>query len=274
MDQSNNKSDLLQSFKSLVEVVEQLRGPEGCPWDKEQSQKSLTPYILEEAFELVEAIESSRQDLIQEELGDYLFQVVLQAQVASDEKYFDLRQVIEGLVKKMIYRHPHVFQKTEEKSIEQVWQNWEKLKQKEKANSPQPLFNYPKNLPALLAAQKIGGKTARLRFDWPHPDQVLAKVKEEIGELEEEMKKPKIESERLEHELGDLLFSVAQLSRHLNIDPEASLRSANRRFAQRLNEVIKKSGLPMEDFQNLSEEVKEKLWQEVKKDESSGKLCR
>lgn len=294
MDQSNNKSKLMQSFLRLVEVVEKLRGPEGCPWDREQTQRSLTPYVLEEAFELVEAIESGNQKDIQEELGDYLFQVILQAQVAQDENHFHLIQVIEKLTQKMIYRHPHVFQTSatqslnstdsesrplsnspsapQSKSIEEVWKNWEALKQQEKKNSPgksAPLFSYPKNLPALTAAAKIGNKTHRLRFDWRDPMEVLQKVKEELAELEVEIQPPKTELHRIQEEFGDLLFSMAQLGRHLKIDPEESLRAANRKFSRRFNETLEISGLNLEKFTDLPESEKEALWLQIKKREKS-----
>lgn len=282
MDQSNNYSDLLQSFKQLVEVVAKLRGPDGCPWDKEQTQKSLTPYILEEAFELVEAIDSADQNLVKEELGDYLFQVILQAQVAQDEKLFALKDVIDGLVKKMIHRHPHVFSDVGKKNIQEVWHNWEKLKKEEKASAntnktvgknseektEDKIFSYPKNLPALAAAHKIGGKTKRLRFDWENASQVLEKVKEEISEVEQELVPEAISPQRIFEEIGDVLFSVAQLSRHLNVDPEASLREANRRFERRFSAVIKLSGLNMDEFTELPEAQKEDLWRAVKKAEA------
>ncbi len=269
MDQSNKYSDLLQAFQQLVEVVEKLRGPDGCPWDKEQTQKSLTPYVLEEAYELVEAIDTCDQSLIQEELGDYLFQVILQAQVAQDENLFDLKAVIDGLVQKMVHRHPHVFSDIGKRNIQEVWKNWEVLKKAEKekrtgSTKEEKIFSYPKNLPALAAAHKIGGKTNRLRFDWENATQVLAKVKEEISEVEQELGQKNISQQRVSDEIGDVLFSVAQLARHLNLDPEASLREANRRFERRFSEVIKLSGLSLEDFTQLSEDRKEDLWKAVK----------
>lgn len=266
MDQRNSKQDLLQAFQTLVEIVAKLRGPKGCPWDKEQTQKSLVPYVLEEAFELAEAIESNQQHSIKDELGDYLFQVVLQAQVAQDESKFNLQQVIENLSAKMIHRHPHVFGDIGDigdKNIDEVWQNWEKLKAKEK-NEPTKIFSYPKNLPALLAALKIGGKTKRLKFDWQNSSEVFEKVKEEMHEVEAELQTKQQDKKALEHEIGDLLFSTAQLARHLDLDPEACLREANRRFESRFNEVLNLSQQSLEDFPKLSSEEKEKLWSRAK----------
>ncbi|MGZ5280243.1 MAG: nucleoside triphosphate pyrophosphohydrolase, partial [Pseudobdellovibrionaceae bacterium] len=217
MDKGKAFTPLLQQFQTLVEIVARLRGPDGCPWDKEQTQKTLTQYAIEEAFELVEAIESQNPHEIKDELGDFLFQVILQAQVASDDSQFSLLDVIKNLNEKMIRRHPHVFGDDGAKTTTEVWKNWEKLKAKEQAEKPKPVFNYPRQMPALQAAQKIGGKTKRLKFDWSKPSEVLEKVDEEIQELKEEMSKPKPDLQHLEHEIGDVLLSVAQLARHLGL---------------------------------------------------------
>lgn len=275
MDQSNNNKSLLQAFQTLVEIVATLRGPQGCPWDKEQNQKTLVPYVLEEAFELAEAIESEDQNSIKEELGDYLFQVILQAQVAQDEAKFELVDVITSLSQKMVDRHPHVFAEDGAKNIDEVWRNWEKIKAQEKSKSTsdtdsetrqeKPIFSYPKNLPALLASFKIGNKTKRLKFDWNNPNQVFEKVSEELSEVKEELNKENLNLKALEHEIGDLLFSTAQLARHLNLDPEACLREANRRFERRFTHVLKLSKLCLEDFPEMSQEEKEKLWEKSKK---------
>ncbi len=264
MDKGTASSQLLQEFQTLVEIVARLRGPDGCPWDKEQTQKTLTQYAIEEAFELVEAIESNNPGEVREELGDFLFQVILQAQVAQDEKQFSLLDVIQTLNEKMIRRHPHVFGEDGAKTTSEVWKNWEKLKAAEQKEKPKPVFSYPRQMPALQAAQKIGGKTKRLKFDWSEPSEVMDKVQEEIQELQTEMKKPTLSPEKLEHEIGDVLFSVAQLARHLGLEPEQCLRSANRRFEDRFNEVLKLSGKSLDDFPQLSNSEKEKLWQQAK----------
>ncbi len=261
----------LANFKTVVEVVAKLRGPEGCPWDKQQTQKSLTQYIIEEAFELAEAIESGSQQDIQEELGDFLFQVILQAQVAQDEGHFDLSAVLHGLAEKLIYRHPHVFGVEEQKSSEkkeltEIWQNWHKLKSQEAINKglgAKPIFTHPKNLPSLQVSSKIGRKTESYRFDWSTPEEVMAKVEEEIEEVRETFANGTPHEK--EHEIGDLLFSVAQLARHLKIDPEAALREANRRFERRFTKVLELSQKSQEDFAATSLAEKEQLWQEAKK---------
>ncbi|MEZ0392191.1 MAG: nucleoside triphosphate pyrophosphohydrolase [Pseudobdellovibrionaceae bacterium] len=228
----NDSASLQAEFQTLVEVVARLRGPDGCPWDKEQNQQTLAPYAIEEAFELAEAIEKKDQPEIKEELGDFLFQVILQAQVAQDEGHFSLLEVIKKLNEKMIRRHPHVFGDVKADSTAEVWKNWDKLKSQESPKA-KPVFSYPKNLPALQAAQKIGSKTKRLQFDWTEVSEVFAKVQEEISELQIELDSTPHSPQKLEHEIGDVLFSMAQLARHLNLEPEQCLRSANRRFEER-----------------------------------------
>lgn len=264
MDKSLNLDSILTEFKTLVEVVAQLRGPQGCPWDKEQNQRTLAPYAIEEAFELAEAIEKADSREIREELGDFLFQVVLQAQVALDEGQFSLSEVISGLNEKMIRRHPHVFSDVKADTTQEVWKNWDKLKAAENKEKPKPVFSYPKNLPALQAAAKIGGKTKRLQFDWQKPSEVFEKVQEEISELSVELAKASPRPQDLEHEIGDVLFSVAQLARHLNLEPEQCLRSANRRFEERFLKVLELSGVSPEEFTRLSSEHKEDLWRQAK----------
>jgi tetrapyrrole methylase family protein/MazG family protein len=260
---------LTAEFSKLVGIVRRLRGPDGCPWDKEQTQKSLTQFAIEEAYELVEAIEGGQQQEICEELGDFLFQVILQAQVAEDQSSFSLLEVISALNQKMIYRHPHVFGDAGPRSIEQVWMHWDQLKAKEQTKM-KPVFSYPRGIPALQAAHKIGVKTEGYKFDWERPEQVLEKLEEEMAELKTALKSG--DSEEIEHEIGDVLFSVAQLSRHLGLEAEQALRSGNRRFERRFNEVLRISGLSKEQFQSLSAAEMEHLWQQAKSNLQKEKL--
>jgi tetrapyrrole methylase family protein/MazG family protein len=258
----------LSEFKTLVEIVAKLRGPNGCPWDKEQNQKSLTKYIIEETHELVEAIESEVQSDIKEELGDHLFQTILQAQVAQDEGHFQLSDVIEVLCKKLIRRHPHVFNPTLEKpakahTSEEISQKWQEIKTQEKSASSEKIFSFPKSLPSLQASAKIGHKTKSYGFDWNTPEQVYKKIQEEALEVEETLTSK--DRHEQEHEIGDLLFSAAQLARHLDLDPEACLREANRRFEKRFLKTLELSHLSKEDFAKLSDQQKENLWQEAKR---------
>lgn len=258
----------LRSFKSLVEVVKHLRGPKGCPWDKEQTPKTLTPYIIEEAHELVEAIEAGDSDDWQEELGDLLLQVVLQSQIASEDKDFDIDDVVEGINSKLVRRHPHVFGKTKVKDSKEVLKNWETIKQSEKENNKSIAkrqkagFNFPKHLPALQASGKIGEKTKKLNFDWPDAKSVFNKVREEFNELENALNFSG-RDHQLE-ELGDLLFSLAQLSRHLNSDPETTLRKTNRKFEKRFFKLKKYVDQLGKDMTKMKPSELEELWQKVK----------
>jgi tetrapyrrole methylase family protein/MazG family protein len=262
-----SKSELESELKSLVEIVARLRGPDGCPWDKEQTQKSLTPYIIEEAHELTEAIESGNTAEIKDELGDYLFQVVLQAQVAADEGQFTFSEVVSHLSTKLVRRHPHVFASAageQKPDIEEIWRVWQDIKKTEAEKSkPKPLFNYPKTLPALQVAAKIGRKTQTYGFDWENAAQVLKKVEEELHETEVAMQQQ--DAKAIEEELGDLLFSVAQLARHSGLDPESVLRQGNRKFTSRFEKMLKISGESVESFAKLSNQRKEEIWSQAKK---------
>ncbi len=257
----------LREFSSLLKVVEFLRGPDGCPWDKEQTHQSLTRYAIEEAHELAEAIDGDDKDNLREELGDLLLQVVLHAEIARQSQRFDIFDVIEGISKKMVRRHPHVFGDVTAKTSQEVLQSWAEIKAEEKGtHKNQPLsFDIPVDLPALLRAQKIGERTKKVAFDWDNADQCWNKVKEELEELEQELKTSPIESARVEEEMGDLLFSVAQLARHLNIDSEQVLRKTNRRFEARFRqtqELVNRDGL---SWENLNSEQKELYWKRAKK---------
>lgn len=274
-----DSSLLTDQFTELVEIVKKLRHPtEGCPWDLAQSQETLTPYIIEESYELVEAIESQSQKLIQEELGDFLFQVVLQAQVAADQKHFSLVDVISFLNQKMKQRHPHVFGDLKTNNLEEIWNNWEKQKAKEAAEKKEPskaVFNLPKSLPALQTAYKIGVKTEAYKFDWETPQEVFSKVTEEYEELREALEhsqqapadQNKVQA--VKHELGDLLFSLAQLARHLEMEPEQILREANSRFRGRFEIMVKNSGLSRDCFRELTSNQKEELWNQAKTEHKS-----
>lgn len=255
------------SFWTLVKVVETLRGPQGCPWDLAQSPQSLTPYILEEAYELVEALETGSKEAQVEELGDLLFQVLLQSVIASQseapETNFDLEDVMRTLQKKLVERHPHVFGSEKFRNANEVWKNWHAQKQKKSSG-----ISLPPHLPALLASHKIGVKSSGYRFDWQHPDEVLAKVEEELAELKYEMRKsPRSRNpEHLKEELGDLLFSVAQLARHLDLEAETCARAANRKFVARFQRCLQLAQFEQKDWKSLSDSEKEHFWQEAKED--------
>jgi tetrapyrrole methylase family protein / MazG family protein len=255
----------LRSFESLVEVVKALRGPDGCPWDKEQTHRTLTPYAIEEAHELAEAIERGQSQEMVDELGDLLLQVALHSEIGRQEGRFDIHDVIEALNTKMVRRHPHVFSDTKVETSGEVLQNWAVIKASEKAakGSAEPTrFDVPLNLPALSRASKIGSKTKKFKFDWSKPEEVLAKVDEELREVREAIKSGSAEEK--ESEIGDLLFSVAQLARHLDIEPEQALRVTNQRFE---NRFFKMKDLAKKDarvFEELTPAELEEYWRRVK----------
>ncbi len=261
-----------RDFESLRQIVADLRGPDGCPWDKEQTHQTLTRYAIEEIFELVETLDQADYPRMKDELGDVLFQVLLHAQLASEEKKFDVMDVVENLGQKMVRRHPHVFGDVKVSDSNEVLKNWAEIKAEENAGKPQkPLFDYPEKMPALVGAMKIGEKTSKIKFDWDHWQDVLAKVDEEVlemkNELEDSYSSMKSEAGRkaLEHEIGDVLFSVAQLARHCGIDPEQALRKTNARFVKRFDKMqahVKSAGL---NWDEISLEEKEKFWQRAKK---------
>ncbi|MCM2353831.1 MAG: nucleoside triphosphate pyrophosphohydrolase [Pseudobdellovibrio sp.] len=255
----------LNEFSSLLQLMRDLRGPDGCPWDKEQTHLSLAPYAIEETFEMVEALEKQDDAEFCEELGDVLFQVVLHAQLATERKAFDINDVIKTIGEKLVRRHPHVFSEVQVSGSEEVIKNWNEIKAKEKAGKVKPVFSLPKGLPALPTAEKIGSKTEKLKFDWNDPRQVLAQLKSEIAELEVEMNRAEIDNGSLDHEMGDVLFSAAQLARHLKIDAESSLRRTNLRFQKRFNAMLADCDNSVEKFTALAPEQKEELWKKAKK---------
>lgn len=257
----------LRQFESLVEIVHQLRATDGCPWLKRHTHKSLAQYAIEESFELVEAIEtpSPRQDEnIKEELGDFAFQFVLHSEIAAERRAFALGDVLEELNKKLIRRHPHVFENPQKLSLEQIEEKWQAIKSAEKKGKnleESPLKTPP--LPALQKAYRIGLKTEQLSFDWSGPEGAWEKVQEETQEVTEAFARRN--QEDLEHEIGDLLFSVAQFARHLQLDPEQCLRLANQRFEKRFNTMLEITASEQCDWNLLTLEEKETYWQKAKK---------
>jgi MazG family protein len=259
-----NAPENLNEFASLLQVVHALRGPEGCPWDKEQTHASLARFAIEESFELAEAIDSGDLDAIRDELGDVLLQVVLHSEIARQEQHFDISAVIQNLNEKMIRRHPHVFGDAKATTSAQVLANWTTIKANEKKSAQKaPLtFAIPAGLPALLRSHKIGEKTKDAAFDWQNAAQCWPKIREEVSELEQAMDTRDVQ--QIEAELGDVLFSLAQLARHLKLDAEQALRKTNQRFETR---YVRMRGLveaEKQDWNALSDEVKERYWKRAK----------
>ncbi len=250
----------LREFAGLLKVVEHLRGPDGCPWDKEQTHQTLTRFAIEEAHELGEAIDARDEKAIRDELGDLLLQVVLHSEIASQEKRFDINDVIQNISEKMVRRHPHVFADVVAKTSEDVLDNWAEIKAKEKGHKDP--FDIPKGLPALLRAHKIGEKTKKVAFDWDNADQCWDKVEEEMGELKEAVALKN--RDEVEAELGDLLFSLSQWARHNDLDAEQALRKTNMSFEVRFKKMqalVKSAGL---EWTNLPADQKEKFWKQAK----------
>lgn len=264
MPSTQDHNNTLRALSELIEVVASLRHPEkGCPWDLAQTQTSLIPYILEEAYETVHAINSGNQQEIAEELGDLLLQVVLQAQIAQENGYFTLEDVARGITEKLIRRHPHVFGDVKVTDAQQVRQNWEKIKQEEgKENSSlvAKLKKYTTSLPPLMASLKISEKAATLGFEWENIEGVWQKFYEELEEFKQACAAG--DKTHAASELGDLLFVIVNLARWYGIDPTVALQETNQRFLQRLCLVEKMSNRPLADY-SLAE--LEQLWQQAKK---------
>lgn len=254
-------------FSNFVQTITRLRDPEnGCPWDLKQTHYSLIKYLIEETFEAVHAIEESDDDKIKDELGDILLQVVLHSVIAKQRNKFSIEDVIQNINDKMVRRHPHVFAGKKINSIDEVKQNWEKIKKSESQRNNSENYTFNKSIldtTSLLSANKIGEKTKKVDFDWNSYEEVILKVKEELSELEDEIKSKRREAKILE-EYGDLLFSCVQLGRHLSINPENALRSANKKFIKRFDLMEDLAHKNKQDFSSLSREKKEQLWKKVK----------
>ena len=252
--------DFPATFDGLMALVARLRGPEGCPWDREQTSKSIRAGLLEECYELLEAIERDRSDEVLEELGDVLLHLAMQIQIAHEESRFSQRRVFRRQIEKLVRRHPHIFGGAHAADAREVEVQWEALKEREREASGRSLLDgVPGTMPALAYAQIIQKRAGRVGFDWPEIDGVLAKVVEELNELRDAPCQ-----EQREEELGDLLFSMVNVSRWLGLEPEAALRGANARFRRRFSLMERLCRERGHSFADLSLEAKESLWQEAK----------
>jgi tetrapyrrole methylase family protein/MazG family protein/ATP diphosphatase len=251
----------------LVGVMRRLLSPDGCPWDREQTLETLRKYVLEEACEVIDAIDSGERAALREELGDLLLQVVFQAELARREGSFAIDDVVASIVDKLINRHPHVFGHVKVKDAEEVLYNWEKLKAKEKGKRG-VLSGVPRSMPALMRAQRIGEKVARVGFDWEDAGGSRAKVAEEMGELDRAIAQG--DSACIEDEMGDILFALANLSRHLGVDAEAALRGTIEKFSKRFAHVEKcvreeHGGWGEAGDKPLPLELLDRYWEEAKR---------
>jgi len=226
----------MNTFQDLVDILAALRDPEkGCPWDLKQTPESLVPNFIEELYEVVEAIEDADDAALKEELGDLLLHIVFQIQIAKEEGRFDEADVLEAICSKLVRRHPHVFGDLALADAEGVKMNWERIKKQEKQERESVLDGIPKAMPALIQAYRIQEKAASVGFDWPDLGPVLAKIDEEREELQEVLLAE--DTEAIREELGDLIFSIVNLARKLNIDAEAALKDTNRKFYRRFRYV-------------------------------------
>jgi XTP/dITP diphosphohydrolase len=262
----------LAALQELINVVAKLRflrsaslSTEGCPWDLAQTPSSLTPYVIEEAYEVVDAIQTGDKQAIAEQLGDLLLQVVLQAQIASEAGDFSLQEVTEGIAKKLIRRHLHVFADVNAVSMEEVQKNWETIKAAEKGETLEEqklsdkLNRYRRSLPPLNAAMKISEKAAKVGFEWNNVEEVWGKFHEELGEFQQALAEET--KERQESELGDLLFAIIQVARWHKLDPSAGLQGTSQRFIQRVQKIETMIERPLTDY---SLEELDALWQQAK----------
>jgi tetrapyrrole methylase family protein/MazG family protein len=252
-------------FRRLVAIMARLRGEGGCPWDREQSHASLVPYLIEESYEVKEAIDKNDVESLREELGDLLLQVVFHAQLAREAGRFDIDDVARAICRKLIGRHPHVFGDVEVGSSAEVLQNWEQIKldeKRERQETPSRLSGVPKELPALLRAHRVQEKAARVGFDWEHVRDVFAKVREEIGELESAVGQG--ETGPINAEIGDLLFALVNLSRFLNVQSELALHDTIERFIERFRYIEQRAAEQGRQLEEMTLAEMDALWDEAK----------
>ena len=248
-----------ENLEKLIDVVRTLRSPEGCQWDRAQTHKSLKPNMLEEAYEAVDAMDSGDMKHLKEELGDVLLQVVLHAQIADDEKEFNIEDVAKGLTDKLIHRHPHVFGNTKVSSTQDIINNWEKLKQEEKQHRKSAMDGISKSQSALMSAQKISKKAVKTGFEWPNEESLYDCIYSEFEEFKQAEKEQ--DKEHMEEEFGDILFAVVNLARWNKIDAEQALLKANKKFMTRFRKMEELAVKPLEQY---SFEEYDALWQQAK----------
>ena len=250
----------LDNFAVLKEIIAKLRSPDGCPWDKKQTHASLRPYLVEESYEVLQSLEDGTPQKLCEELGDLLLQIMLHAQIAAEAGQFNIDDVVQGISDKLIHRHPHVFGGEKVQDAGEVEQNWQALKQEEREEGESLLTGVPDQMPALAYSQSIQRRVAGVGFDWEKVDEIIDKLAEEVAEI----KQAPDQQERAK-EFGDLLFTLANVARRLDIDLEMSLRSANQRFCRRfayMEKLCRERGL---DFGSLSLDEQNALWEEAKR---------
>jgi MazG family protein len=265
--QENSSSGAGAKFQRLVEIMARLRAPGGCPWDREQTFDSIKPYTLEETYEVLDAVDRRDWDELRAELGDFMLQAVFFAQMAAEEKRFDIGDSLDAIVEKLIRRHPHVFADETAETGAAVLKRWDEIKAEEKKlkkDAPQGLLaGVPRALPALVEAQQITSRAARAGFDWSNADEVLAKLDEERLEFAEARERGT--QDQIEDELGDLLFVLVNLARFVKVDPEQALRRTNTKFRERFGHVERRLAAQGKAVNGTPIEELEALWQEAKR---------
>jgi tetrapyrrole methylase family protein/MazG family protein len=249
-------------FIALIEIMERLRSETGCPWDKVQTRHTLIPFIIEEAYEVIESLHNQDPEEIKEELGDLLFQIIFHAQISKELGQFDIFDVIRTIGEKMIYRHPHVFATLKCDTPEQVLEQWNDRKMEEGKFTDSILNGIPTTLPALLKALKVQKRISRIGFDWENTIDVLTKLQEEIGELKDAMSSGNIQE--IEDEIGDCLFTIVNISRHLLVNPEVALSQTTKRFSNRFRYIEQKAKENGRDLKDMTLLEMDSLWEEAK----------
>ena len=257
-------SETLNSLSKLIKITDTLMGEDGCPWDKVQTRESLKPYLIEETYEVLDALDANDPEKIKDELGDLLYQILFHSKISSLKGEFNFRDVINNLSEKMVRRHPHVFKEGELNTPDQVVKQWEEIKRNEKnqANQKSILDNIPKNLPSLLRAQKLQKKAAKEGFDWDQISDVFDKLDEEIVEFKEAVLKKK--SADIQNEIGDIIFVITNIAKCYKIDAEEALRSTNNKFIKRFQYIEQKIEEKGKTLKDSPLEEMERYWQEAK----------
>lgn len=249
-------------FDKLVGIVERLRGPDGCPWDREQTRETLIPFLIEELYELIDAFKKDDSEEMKEELGDLLFQIILHCQLSKEEGRFDVDDVLKGIIDKMVRRHPHVFGDKDLKTSEEVLRWWKEHKEAEGKVANSILGRIPEGLPALLKAQRLQERASKVGFDWEDMNGALKKLEEEIHEFKKAVEKKEIDG--IEDELGDMLFVIVRLSNFVNVNPEYALQRTINKFIKRFSHVEEEALRQGRNLSDMTLEEMDAIWNEAK----------
>jgi len=252
------------NFRKLVEIMAALRGDNGCPWDREQTRESLKPFLIEETYEVIEAIDEGSPEKIKEELGDLLFQILFHAQIGKERGEFDIDGVIDGITNKMLNRHPHVFGDEKYRTSEEVLKRWQEIKKSEGKQEESLLEGVPSSMPSLLRAHKLQDRAARVGFDWERVGDVIAKLDEEVEEFKEALGKNSVHE--MEEELGDIFFMLVNISRFIGVNPDDALRKTISKFIKRFRHIEITAAERGQVLSEMSLEEMDDLWNEAKRD--------